>query len=223
MQFTHKIIKPTKRVGTKLRELREEKEVALDYLSKKIRIGKDILTALEESRFDDMPFTGIYQKNIVRSYAEFLEIDPAPFVKQFEKEELLKNKKHGHQKQYKNTQQIHFNIPAIAKIIGLLALAGILIFYFTSQIQRITTPPNLHVYNPKDGQITYTPVIKVQGKTDEKTAIQINGKEIPHSEKGLFEADITLSQGINALTFTATKRHGKNTSETRHVIYIKQK
>ena len=63
----------------------------------------------------------------------------------------------------------------------------------------------------------------IQGKTDEKTAIQINGKEIPHSEKGLFEADITLSQGINALTFTATKRHGKSTSETRHVIYKKQK
>ena len=94
MQFTHKIIKPTKRIGTKLRELREEKEVAIDYLSKKIRIGKDILIALEESRFDDMPFTGIYQKNIVRSYAEFLEIDPAPCVKQFEKEELQVDGQH---------------------------------------------------------------------------------------------------------------------------------
>ena len=222
MQFTHKTLKPTKRVGSKLRDLREKKEVSLKYLSKKIRIGKDILTALEESRFDDMPFTGIYQKNIIRSYAEFLEVDPKTFIEQFEKEELVK-KNIDQKKRTRSKAPIHFNVPVIAKVTGLVTIAGILAFYFTSQIQRITTPPNLHIYNPTDGQITYTPVIVVQGKTDEKTGIQINGKEIPHNEKGVFKTDITLSEGINALTFTATKRHGKTTSKTKHIIYKKQK
>ena len=39
------------------------------------------------------------------------------------------------------------------------------------------------------------------------------------NEQGHFASTIDLSKGVNTITMTATKKHGKSTSLVRHVIY----
>jgi len=48
--------------------------------------------------------------------------------------------------------------------------------------------------------------------------VSVNGKDVGTNEKGVFEAQIDLSVGVNTLTIEAKKKHGKTTQEVRHVV-----
>jgi ribosomal 50S subunit-recycling heat shock protein len=59
----------------------------------------------------------------------------------------------------------------------------------------------------------------VQGETEPEAQITINGQETKNSEKGQFKEEISLAEGVNTITFVVKKKHGKTTTETRHVVY----
>ena len=74
------------------------------------------------------------------------------------------------------------------------------------------------VYSPQNGYITNANPLVVRGETEPEVYISINGEEIVHYEAGQFETSIYLAPGVNTITISATKKHGKTTTETRHVI-----
>jgi cytoskeleton protein RodZ len=72
-------------VGGLLRDAREARGLELDGVAKALRIRHPYLAAIEEGRFKDLP-GGPYASGFVRSYAEFLELDPDEILRRFREE-----------------------------------------------------------------------------------------------------------------------------------------
>lgn len=207
---------PPERVCLRLKKLRLEQNKTIEEISQKTKIDKKYLIALEECRFKDLPSVIIYQKNILKSYIQALGIESQSFVKQYILEEnILKKKKHTSKKTKQNWL---FRLPDIIKYGIMFLLIFILIGYLVWQVKKIVDPPELIIYSPQDGLITNEIQLPVTGLTDKGAFISLNGKEITHDEEGKFEEILDLQEGVNTISITARKKHGKTITETRNVV-----
>ena len=98
-----------------------------------------------------------------------------------------------------------------------ILLAGFL-GYLAWQVNGILQPPKLTVFTPADGLISNKPITLVQGETEKEARLTVNGKEAMLNDHGKFEIPMDLSNGVNTITISAIKKHGKVTTITRHVI-----
>ncbi|MFA4830973.1 MAG: helix-turn-helix domain-containing protein [Patescibacteria group bacterium] len=218
--FKKKKITATKRICLRLKEARKERGVNLTALSKKTRISKKHLRAIEACEFDKLPKGEIYQKNFVKKYLEAINIEPAPFLRQFIEEEINYTKnteRAAHPK--KHIQNISLsNIPSIIRF-ALAALVVIaFVTYLAVQVKNIIEPPELTLLAPQNGYVSNQSTVTVQGKTEKETGVSINDKKIITKKDGQFNEIINLVPGLNTIVVTAEKKHGKKTSETRYVV-----
>ena len=68
--------------GPQLKELREAYGIELSEIYAAIRINKDMMTAIEADRIQDLPAT-IYLKQFLKSLAQILQLDPALVVERY--------------------------------------------------------------------------------------------------------------------------------------------
>lgn len=219
--FKKKQLTPTKRVCLRLKELREEKGVSLSELSKRTKICSRYLKALEECRFNDLPTAEVYQKNFVKNYVVALGLNPGPFLSQYNLEEKVKTKiKHPLKILKQNWLN---NLPFILRHAMVVLLVLGLVFYLGLQVKRIIEPPKLSLFSPQEGYITESGSLMVQGQTEKEARVYLNGKEIRNNEQGQFKELVDLSLGVNTITINVEKKHGKNTTVTRHVVLKESK
>jgi len=65
--------------GEDLKKERESRKITLASIAEATKISSRHLTALEQSRFDDLP-GGVFNKGIVRSYAQMVGLNPEKWV-----------------------------------------------------------------------------------------------------------------------------------------------
>lgn len=65
--------------GEELKKERESRKITLTSIAETTKISSRHLTALEQSRFDDLP-GGVFNKGIVRSYAQVVGLNPEKWV-----------------------------------------------------------------------------------------------------------------------------------------------
>ena len=153
----------------------------------------------------------------MREYAEALNLNPASFLYQFSKESEFGDYKPKHPqigirfRPLSSITNILKNVSVAVLVIGFLT-------YLIWQLNGILQPPKLVIFTPSDGYISNHLTTLVQGETDKEVRLDVNGKEIMANGQGKFEAVVDLSNGINTITISATKKHGKTTTITRHVI-----
>ena len=68
--------------GPQLKELREAYGIELSEIYATTRINKDMMTAIEANRFDDLPAM-VYLKQFLKNIARILQIDPATVVERY--------------------------------------------------------------------------------------------------------------------------------------------
>jgi DnaJ-class molecular chaperone len=68
--------------GPQLKELREAYGIELSEIYAATRINKDVMTAIEADRSEDLP-AAIYLKQFLRSIAQILQLDPALVVERY--------------------------------------------------------------------------------------------------------------------------------------------
>ena len=188
-------------------------------MEKKTNISRKHLQALESCTFSELPDGSIYHKNYLKRYLEALDVDAAAYIKQFEEEELryMKQPKTSHPR--KHIHHLHFgNLPGLIRYAGVAVVILIIAGYLGYQIKHIVDPPKMTVLSPQNGLISDQSSVTVQGKTEKEVRVSINGTEIMNNEEGIFEQSIDLTPGLNTITITAEKKHGKTTVETRHVV-----
>ena len=79
---------PYEGIGTDLRAARVETGVDIAAVADNLRIRKGYLEAIEEGRFSDLP-GGAYVFGFLRSYAEYLELDPKSVIAKYKSESEL--------------------------------------------------------------------------------------------------------------------------------------
>ena len=67
---------------TKLKEIRESKEISIKEIAESTKINTKFLEAIESGNFDSLPT--VYMRLFIRSYCEFLEIDPKKVLDDYE-------------------------------------------------------------------------------------------------------------------------------------------
>ncbi len=214
--FTKKSITAPKRVCLCLKEARERKNITLDEMGKRLRIDTKFIEALETCKFSELPFSPMYQKHLIKAYMTILEVDASSVVEQFSREEMPTHP-HGAVLLPTSMPRAH-NIPMMLRF-GAIALFVLSCFgYLGLQVHRILEPPKLVILTPEQGRITDKSALRVTGKTDPEVKVSINGTEVSQNEHGDFAATLDLPSGVNTLVISAKKKHGKTTTETRHVI-----
>ena len=72
-------------IGSVLKEARTKKEITLEDVHSKLKIHPRVLQLLEEEKFDKLP-SPLFAKSFLKSYAQFLEVDVAGLIENYEKE-----------------------------------------------------------------------------------------------------------------------------------------
>ncbi len=216
-KFTIKKISEGKRVCLRLKETREQAGVSLKDLAKKTAIKESYLEALENCQFEKLPGSAVYHKGFIVRYLKGLRIDPTPFVQQYCLEEdtasppcqqpLIVKRNYFH------------NLPLLIRTASIATIIIALLGYLVLQVRQILEPPALTLYNPTNGEITQEKQLDIHGKTDKEVMVMINGKEIFNNQEGIFTETIDLKPGVNTITVSAKRRHGKEAQETRYVTF----
>ncbi len=215
--FCVKNLESLQRVGERLKKAREEKQLSLDDIYKKTRIPLKYLEAIELDHFKELPQTKAHRLAYIREYVKALDLNPASFLYQFSQESDLTSY---------TTKPLHktfklYSFSSLSNIFKKGAVAILLVTflsYLSWQVNGILQPPKLTIFTPIDGYISNKLVTLVQGETEKEVRLTVNGKDIMPNDKGQFEIPIDLSNGINTITISAIKKHGKVTTITRHVI-----
>ncbi len=215
--FCIKNLESQTRVGERLKKAREENQFSLDDIYKKSRIPLKYLEAIELGNFKELPQAKAHRLAYIRQYASALNLNPASFLYQFSQESDLTNYTPIHPRRGIKLWALN----SLSNIFKKLAIAVLLVGflgYLTWQVNGILQPPKLTVFPPVDGYVPKKPVTLVQGETEKEVRLTVNGKDIMPNDKGKFEIPVDLSNGVNTITISAIKKHGKVTTITRHII-----
>ncbi|OGG16997.1 hypothetical protein A3D77_03665 [Candidatus Gottesmanbacteria bacterium RIFCSPHIGHO2_02_FULL_39_11] len=207
-------------VGEILKKARFEKHLSLEEVEKTLRIRKKFLEALETNRWSDLPSLP-YIKGFLKNYSVFLGLLPdeilAVFRRQFsEKEEIkvLPQKLKG--------DSLPFSLritPQIVTITLITAFLTLFFGYLFSQYRAYTSPPDLTIDRPQEGEIVKSKDIQVSGKTDSDVVLSVNDQKIALEGNGEFKTTLTLTPGINTIIIQSVRKNGKKHTITRIVSY----
>lgn len=218
MELQHKKIETCERVCLRLKQAREDAGVSLDDMAGALKISKEHLSKLENCEFDALPFARIYQKNLIKAHLNRLSVDPIPYLQQFAFEECRNDEPNGQVGKHRAYHRLP-NLPLLLRGASVAAVVIAVLAYLLLQVQHIVEPPLLLVFGPEDGFISRSGMVEVQGKTDTGAQLFINGTSITNDENGFFNQTVPLAEGVNTIVLSAKKRHGKQISLTRHVMY----
>ncbi len=216
--FCYKKIDASKNLGWELKTIRENIHLTLDEVVKKTNVPLKYLEALENNRFFELPKAKSHRQAYVRELCKLYDLNFETIAYKFNCEGGLKFlSKHYLPKIDPNNLQ-PFSL--FIRNFALISFVFLFIVYIGWQIHGIITPPKLIVYSPIEGQVSNRAETTVQGETDRESQLEVNGKEIKVNEQGKFNDVILLSNGVNTITLSTTKKHGKTTIVTRHVVVV---
>ena len=72
-------------IGSVLKEARNKKSISLEEVHSRIKIHPRVIQLLEDDKFDKLP-SPVFVKSFLKSYAEFLEVNPEEIVRAYDKE-----------------------------------------------------------------------------------------------------------------------------------------
>lgn len=216
--FCYKKIDTSKNLGWELKTARENKQLTLDQTVRLTHVPLKYLEALENNRFFELPKAKSHRQAYVRELCKLYDLNFEMIAYKFNCEGGLK-----FLAKYYLPKTDSNNLQSFSLVLKNLALASFVLFfviYLGWQVHGIITPPKLIVYSPIEGQLSSRAETTVQGETDKESQLEVNGKEIKVNEQGKFNDIILLANGVNTITLSTTKKHGKTTTVTRHVVVV---
>lgn len=214
--FCYKKIDTKKCLGWELKEAREQQKLSLEEVSKVTRIPLKYLEAFENNRFFELPKAASHQRAYLRQLCQLYKIDFTTAIYKFSCDGGLKINTLPYLQEL-STEKLR-PLSLLIRNLSLTIFVLFFVAYLGWQIRGIMTPPKLMVYSPIEGQISNRAEITIQGETDKENHLEANGQEIKVNEQGKFNDIILLSNGVNTITLSTTKKHGKTTTVTRHVV-----
>lgn len=218
VSFEKKELEAPKRVCLRLKECREANGITLGELARRTRLSERYLVAIESCRFDAIPFGVVYQKNFIKRYAAALSLPPEEFLKQFSAEEMTDAPPGGVPATSIARRTELRNMPSTIRRLALGTGVAAVIMYLGFQVKQSIEPPPLALYSPQNGAVVTAPEVAIHGATTKEIRVFINSEPVITDGNGEFKEKIYLSPGINTIVVSAKRKHGKTTTETRHVI-----
>lgn len=206
----------------KIRHARRSFGLSIDEIAEDLKIRPDFLQAIEQGSFGRIEEL-VYRTLTVKTYAEYLGIDWATIQGEYVREsvyaavpESATNVNTG------SVQRADLLVaPRLLKHIllsaGMIAACFYLLVLAGSALQR----PVLSIFNPPDNFSSSSKTIRIEGAVSSDATLSINGQEVVKTTDGRFAQEVTLSEGVNSIRISATKKYSKETTITRRVLYTR--
>lgn len=193
-----------------LKAARQEKNLKINQASKDLNINIKYIEALEAGNFDLLP-AGIYGKNFLRDYSNYLGLDAKEITSLYEQGGIKKPEINSRDLFSKKIPKPHYflSLPRIIKNIIIVLIVLICISYLGFYVKNIISPPPLEIISPNDNFTTSSKHITILGKTDKKASITVNDENVLIDPSGNFSKKINLKDGVNTITITARKKYSK--------------
>ncbi|MFA5872262.1 MAG: RodZ domain-containing protein [Parcubacteria group bacterium] len=204
-------------LGEQLKKIRSEGRVTLSEVSRDTKIPMKYLVMIEESEYEKLP-PDVYVKGFLRSYGEYLGIEPRKLIELYQRERDIKNnlnpesKPLALQKKSKVTKFVVTPKMITTFIIAVVLIGGF--YYIYRQVGRFAAVPRLVVTEPATDQSVDGNSVVISGFTDPDDKLTINGQPVLVSDKGAFRENIILQSGVNPINIEATNNFGKVSSES---------
>lgn len=216
VDFIPKKISSEESLGEELRRARQAKNLSTIEVAKSLQISQEYLLALEMEDFNLLP-SGLYGKNYLKKYADFLGIPKDKtdiFLSQLESK--FDEEDPFSQKVVSKSKLLIF--PKIIKNI-LISLAILVCFlYLTLYFKNIIVAPDLEIYTPAQNMMINESAIEVTGQTEAGAEVSINDEAVLANKDGYFSKLINLKKGLNTLEISAKKKYSKEIIITRQIL-----
>lgn len=199
-----------------LKESRQNKNLSLEKLSDLTKIQIYHLEALESGQFEKLP-PMIYRDGILKRLAKFLEIDENKILEFCSKEKFSINNYAANN--IVVPKKIFYFILTPKKLtlfLGSLFLISVS-FYLWYQFNFLVGPPTL-VIDPKEDIVTGSDSITINGRTDNRVDLTINGESVYVASNGSFSKNVQLTDGLNAVEIKAVNNFGKVNKIIRNIL-----
>lgn len=219
MTFTKRPLIAGATLGDRFRTLRTEMRLTPAEVGKKISVAPKYITAIEESRYKDLPGL-VYAQQFVRRYAEYLETDVEMAMGIFAKEYAVV-KKTGPVDRPLLTARVNTDFPWYRRHFRLLVsliIITVVVAYIGTQAAKNFLPPRLEITQPTHDIATKDMQITIIGVTDPSAAVTINDQDVQSITDGHFSVVIDLHIGLNTIKISAVKKHSSARVVTRQVV-----
>jgi cytoskeletal protein RodZ len=216
VSFIPKKISEQDSLGEELRRARNEKKLNIDEVSKIIQIRRDYLLALEAEDFDLLP-SGLYGKNFLKKYADFLKIEPKKIADFLQQLESTGQKDDPFSQKVLNKKKFLIFPKIVRNILVSLAVLACflyLVFYFKNTF----IPPKLEITQPQQNLMISETTILISGETEPGAEVTINDELILADNNGNFSQLINLKKGMNTLKISAKKKYSRENIIIRQIL-----
>lgn len=194
--------------------------LTIDEIAEDLKIRTDIIRAIERGDFHAIE-EPIYRTLMVKTYAEYLGFEWKNIQHEYNRESLYTAKKE--KSNNVNTdcvQRTDFVVaPRLLKHIFLfVGMAGIVV-YLAITAGSVLARPALTIFSPNDQEISPSKTISIEGAASSDANVFINGQSVPKNKDGHFSQTFTLTEGVNSIRISASKKYSKETIVTRTVLY----
>lgn len=195
-----------KTAGDLLKEKRLLKELSIEDVSSKTKIKPAYLLAIENSDFNSLP-SSTFTKGFLRSYANFLYLNPDTMMAMFRRDFTENNKGEIIPRglvEPVGSKPKFFTVNLILITITSLTFLGFLGF----QIVSWWSYPKLTLLQPKDGD-TYGEKVTFKGVTNQNATVKVGGQLVIVDGNGQFTLDQIFPGGTHTVIIETTNRQGK--------------
>lgn len=207
-------------VGTRLARARRSFGLRVEEIAEDLKIRPDVLHAFERGTFCCIA-EPVYRTLMIKTYAEYLGLDWTALSDVYARESLYAPT--PEREDTLATPRVGRSEMVVApRLMKHVLLSGAMIgacVYVMVLAAGALGRPALIVARPPDNFLSSTKTIRIEGTTAPDAALAINGQEVLKSKDGTFHQDVTLSEGVNSITVSASKKYSKESRVTRTVLY----
>ncbi|MDP3995328.1 MAG: helix-turn-helix domain-containing protein [Patescibacteria group bacterium] len=213
--FVSKPIISTQTIGERLRKAREGAGLALEDISRRLRIKCEYLEAIELGSYSELPGE-IYGLEFTKRYARALRMDPAKAAELFRAERAAAIPARQAWKTFHLPPLARSKARFALRTLGMAACAGLAV-YASLLGKSFLGPPQLAITNPGAYYETRSSRVVIQGQVQRGRAVRLNGELIQVQRDGSFTQALSLPAGSHLLRIAAEGRAGREAVEYRVV------
>lgn len=201
-----------------MKKVREKAGVSLAEVSNFTKVKQDHLQKIEEGEFDKLP-PDVYIRGFLKSYANYLGLDPKEVLKYYDREIGVWN--NIKKKQKPLAQNKGFPSKLLGAFSGIVITPKLFTFlffflgivglfsYFYFEIEKFSESPRLVLFQPINEKPVNKSSLEIAGVTESENKIRINGQPVQVNEKGEFKETLGLRKGVNEIVVEAENKVGR--------------
>lgn len=219
--FVTKRLKRPKALGAVLKGARTKREVTIEQAEKETRIAGKYLQALEDGNFSALPAEA-YNIGFVRTYAEYLRLDPHKIVGMYREERSAHHFTPAVNTvglAPRRTRDWQFLItPKIIGVAATILVFGAMASYIFVQFNKFSQPPEITLAGAKEFT-SDKDTVNLAGATVAGSIVSMNGETISVNTDGSFNQPVQLAPGVNEFRIVARNRAQKESQVAVKVLY----